>query len=72
MDEISSLTHDKEKNEKDYSDFILEFCDEIANLTEEQYQNERKYFTSFDEELDKFAKHLSKKITNNKIENDVD
>lgn len=70
MDEISSLNHGNEKN--DYSDFILESCDEIANITEEQFQNERKYFTSFDEELDKFAKHLSEKITNNKIENDVD
>ena len=69
MDEISSLNHGNEKN--DYSDFILESCDEIANITEEQFQNERKYFTSFDEELDKFAKNLSEKIKNDKIENDV-
>lgn len=67
MDEISSLNHGNEKN--DYSDFILESCDEIANITEEQFQNERKYFTSFDEELDKFAKNLSQK--KDKIENDV-
>ncbi len=67
MDEISSLNHGNEKD--DYSDFILEYCDEIANITEEQFQNERKYFTSFDEELDKFAKNLSQK--KDKIENDV-
>lgn len=69
MEEIVFVTHNKKKNEKEYSDFILEACDEIANLTEEQYQNERKYFTSFDEELDKFAKNLSQK--KDKIENDV-
>ena len=72
MEEIVFVRHNKKKNEKEYSGFILEACDEIANLTEEQYQNERKYFTSFDEELDKFAKNLSEKIKNSEIENDVD
>ena len=60
-----------EQNEKEDLEYILNACDEISSLTEEQYQNERKFFTSFDEELERLAKNLSKKIKNGEIKNDV-
>ena len=61
-----------EYNKNDDSKFILDACKEISNLTEEQYKSEKKFFTSYDEELESFAKNLSRKIKNNEIEKDCE